>query len=136
MKKIIKFLIPVFVFLILIAPVISFAQADVWKGLVPPCSVDQITKQCVWGFNELMTLINTVIHFILFYMAIPIAAVMFVYAGFKMVTSGGSAEARGQAKNIFTNAVLGLVIAAAAWLIIRTILSILGFDGAWIGFTI
>jgi len=59
---------------------------------------------------------------------------MFFYAGLKMVTSGGSAEARGKAKSIFTNAVLGLAIAVGAWLIIRTILSILGYQGAWIGF--
>ena len=39
-----------------------------------------------------------------------------------------------EAKNIFTNAVIGLVIAVAAFLIIRTILSILGYDGSWIGF--
>lgn len=90
-------------------------------------------KSC--GFNELMALVNRVIQFILFDMALPIASIMFVYAGFLMITAGGEAAgARTKAKSIFTNAVLGLVFAAAAWIIIRTILSILGYDGTWIGF--
>ena len=96
-----------------------------------PCD-NSPSKPC--DFNAFMDLINKVIRFILFSLAIPIAAVMFAYAGFLMVTSGGSTEAKGRAKNIFSNAVYGLVIAATAWLIVRTILSILGYDGAWIGF--
>lgn len=95
-----------------------------------PC--DGTSKAC--DFNAFLDLINTVIKFILFNLAIPIAAVMFVYAGFKLVTSGGSAEARGTAKRVFTNTLFGLIIAAAAWLIIRTVLSILGYQGDWIGF--
>jgi hypothetical protein len=52
-----------------------------------------------------------------------------------LVTAGGEAAgARTKAKNIFTNALIGLIIAVAAWLIVRTILSILGYQGAWIGF--
>lgn len=112
----------------LIMPVFSFAA-----GLVPDCSKDSVTGQCVWGFKELMTLINRVIKFILFVLVIPISAVMFAYAGFKMITSGGNTEARGTAKKVFTNTVLGLAAAAGAWIIIRTILLILGYDGTWIG---
>ena len=106
-------------------PVFSYSA-----GLVACDGTD--AKPC--GFNQLMDLVNEVIKFVLFKLAVPIAAIMFAYAGFKMVTSGGSSEARGKAKNIFTNAVLGLAVAAGAWLIIRTILSILGYDGDWIGF--
>ena len=110
----------------LVVPVVSLA-----KGLVPDCP----STGCGW--TEFMTLINNVIHFILFYLVIPIAAIMFFYAGFELVTSGGSTEKRGTAKKVFTNAVIGLVIAAGAWLIIHTILSILNPTvGAWswIGF--
>src|SRR5258708_27303423 len=55
------------------------------------------------NFNALIALINRVIHFVLFAMAVPIAAIMFAYAGVLSVTSGGSTESRGKAKNIFTN---------------------------------
>lgn len=109
----------------LIAPVVSFSQGD--SGLVT-CKED-----CDW--NDLMNLVNTVINFILYKMAIPIAAIMFTYAGFKMVTAGGeAAHARTQAKEIFTNTVIGLVLAVASWLIIKMILTVLGYQGAWIGF--
>ena len=82
-----------------------------------------------------MTMVNTVIHFILFYMVIPIAAIMCAYAGFLMVTAGGeSSSAKTKAKEMLASAIIGLLWAVAAWLVIRTILSILGFNGAWIGF--
>ena len=111
----------------LIAPVASSAA-----GLVPPCDSTSVPGQCTWGFVEFMKLINNVIGFILFDLALPIAALMFFYAGFLMVTSAGSSESKSKAKNIFSNAVFGLVIAAGAWLIVKTILSVLGFKGAWI----
>lgn len=128
MFKIKKFVIRnsafVIVFMILIMPAISLAE-----GLVP-CDT---SATC--DFNALMTLVNTVIHFILFDMVIPIAAIMFAYAGFLLVTAGeNTAGARTRAKDIFLNAVLGLILAAGAFLIIRTILSILGYEGDWIGF--
>ena len=66
-------------------------------------------------------------------MALPIAAIMIAYAGFLLITAAGG-EQKTKAKNIFFNAVIGLVIAAAAWLIIRTLLLIVGYEGDWIGF--
>ena len=97
------------------------------NGLVPAC-----TPNC--GFSDLMTLINNIISFILFVLAVPIAAIMFTYAGFLLITAGGeTASARTKAKNILLHTIGGLVVAVAAWLIIHTILSILGYSGSWIG---
>jgi hypothetical protein len=92
----------------------------------------EILNPC--GFNDLMTLINNFISFILFKLAVPIAAIAFAYAGFMLITSGGSTEKKGTAKKIFTNVALGLIFAVAAWLIVNTVLSILGYEGSWIGF--
>ena len=104
------------------------------SGLVPCDNMvgtdGKIANPCY--FTAFMNLINKVIQFVLFSLAIPIAAIMFLYAGFLLVTAGG-AEAKTKAKGIFTNAVIGLALAAAAWLIVRTVLSILGFQGDWIG---
>ncbi|OGI90209.1 hypothetical protein A2911_02290 [Candidatus Nomurabacteria bacterium RIFCSPLOWO2_01_FULL_40_15] len=124
-----KSLIFIAISLMLLVPATSFAA-----GLVPPCGVDPVTQKCIWGFNEFMILINTVIQFILFKMVVPIAAIMFAYAGFLLVTSGGETSKRTKAKTIFTNVAIGLIVAIAAWLIINTILSILGYKGDWIGF--
>lgn len=121
-----KIIIYLSVFLILTLPAVSSAA-----GLVP---CDNVTKKC--DFNQLMALINTVINFILFKMAVPIAAIMFAYAGFLLVTAGTEiSSARTKAKNIFFNTVLGLVFAVAAFLIIKTILSILDYkDASFFGF--
>lgn len=141
----IKFLISLSVFLILIMPVFSLAQTNdrdipdeafiAGKSLVPCGHMNSqgvITNPC--SFKDVLTLINGVIKFILFKLVVPIAAIMFFYAGFELVTSGGSTEKRGKAKSVFTNTVWGLVIAVGAWLIVSTILSILGYEGSWIGF--
>ncbi len=126
MQNIKKILISLSIFLMLIAPAVSLAA-----GLVPCGGAGE--NPC--NFNQLMAMINRVIKFILYDMVIPIAAIMFAYAGFLMVTAGEETSgARTKAKNIFTNTVLGLIFAVGAFIIIRTILSILGYEGSWIGF--
>lgn len=127
-----KILISVFVFMLILLPFV--ASAD---GLVP-CGGGVDTKGNIeeaCDFNFLMNMVNNIIKFVLFKLAVPVAAIMCAYAGFKMVTAGGdSGSAREMAKNTLTNAVVGLALAAAAWLIIRTLLSVFGFNGSWIGF--
>src|SRR5674476_1464426 len=101
-----KFLIYLFIFLILITPAVSLAAQNPSASRLVPCD-NSAAHPCDW--NALMALINNVINFILYFMAIPIAAIMFAYAGFLMVTAGGEAAgARTKAKSIFTNAVIGL----------------------------
>ncbi|MFH1201181.1 MAG: hypothetical protein V1484_02580 [bacterium] len=123
-----KIIISLSIFLMLIAPAFSLAA-----GLVPCGGNSEGEGPC--DFNQLMNLVNKVIHFILYDMVIPIAAIMFAYAGFLFMTAGAEiSSARTKAKSIFFNAVLGLIFAVAAFLIVRTILSILGYQGSWIGF--
>lgn len=107
-------------------------------GLVPDCMrtivVDPTThlvnNPC--DFNALMTLVNNVIQFLLFYLATPLAAIAFSYAGFLLITSGGSEEKLGTAKKIIKNVLIGYVIALAAWLIVNTILTTLGVSSSGI----
>ncbi|MDP2788918.1 MAG: hypothetical protein Q8O46_02605 [bacterium] len=128
MQKIVKFSILVLIFMLLVVPTYSFAGPP----LVPDCDNLTPTTQC--DFTKFMTLINNVVRFVFVYLAVPICAIMFAYAGFLLLTSGGSTEAMSRAKSIFSDAALGLIIAAAAFLIVKTILSILDYKGAWIGF--
>ena len=132
---------------------VVFAQADhpldntgSNTGLVPcgiarnPYTTDskgvqtggEILHPC--DFTYLLIMVNYVINFVFKYMVVPVAAILFAYAGFEMVTSGGSPEQKGKAVSVFKNVAIGLVIAAASWLIVSLILSILGFQGSWIGF--
>lgn len=146
LKKITSFFIAL-VFIFYLSPVFLFAQAPSEGSGLVPCGVEkypegyiengkdlggQIITPC--EFNDFMKLINNVVSFVLFQLAVPIAAIMFAYAGGLLLFSGGEVSKRTEAKKIFTNVAIGLIIAAAAWLIINTILSILGYDGSWIGF--
>ncbi len=119
----------IIIMILLLVPVISFAY-NPGDPLVP-CTATTGQPPCGW--NDLMNLVNNIITFVLRDMVIPIAAIMSAYAGFLLVTSGGSTESRGKAKKIFTSAVVGLIIALVAWLVVSTILVILGFNGTWIG---
>ncbi|MES2416251.1 MAG: hypothetical protein V4504_00960 [Patescibacteria group bacterium] len=131
------FLKSCFVFVILcllLGPVFSFADTTIdlstkGEGISVPC------PKAGCGWDDLMDLINKVLNFILFKLAIPIAAIMFCYAGFLMITAGDeSAGARNKAKSIAGGVVMGLIFAAAAWLIVHLVLDTLGYDGSWIGF--
>ncbi|MFA6257006.1 MAG: pilin [Candidatus Paceibacterota bacterium] len=133
MKKITHFVTFLVLALMLVMPFVSLAEDPVPEPGLVPCT-NTLTDPC--DFNALMEMVNKIIDFLLFKMFVPIAAIMFAYAGVIMVTSGGEASGeRAKAKKIFTNTVLGLIIAVAAWLIISTILTLFGFNGAWIGLT-
>lgn len=121
-----------FVFVLIAMPALSYA------GLVPctntPGANGEISKTDACDFNKLMDLINNVISFAIFKLALPIAGIMFTYAGFLMVTAGEEASgARTTAKNILTNTLLGLCLALLCWVIVHSLLSFLGYKGDWIG---
>lgn len=81
------------------------------------------------GTCELIETGNTVLSFIITVM-MSVASLLFVYAGFLMVTSGGDVSAYNKAKGIFTNVLIGIIIMMCAWLIIDTVLKTFLEDGA------
>ncbi|HEX4774054.1 MAG TPA: pilin [Candidatus Saccharimonadales bacterium] len=52
-----------------------------------------------------------------------IAVIMLIYGGFRYITSGGSSEKVGNAKNTLIYAIIGLVIVALAQIIVHFVLS-------------
>ncbi len=59
-----------------------------------------------------------------------IAACLIAFAGFKLVTSGGDRSALDDAKEMLTNAVIGMIIVLSAWLIVDTLMrGLVGADG-------
>jgi hypothetical protein len=127
-----KIVINIISLVIIIAPFTVFAVVgeNENKGLVPKCGVFSggvIDNPC--EFDDLMQLLNNVINYLLFIIATPLAALIIVYAGVLYVFDGGSAEQVKKAKGILKNVVIGYVIALAAWLIVKTILVALNFEG-------
>ena len=148
MKNILKkFLVSVAILFMFCAPTFAFAVEKEDGGGLIPCGLtnkelkkDPATGQVTGGqinvpctFDHVLVLINNVVNFLLFKLAVPLAAIVFVYAGVQLITSGGSSEGMQKAKAIFTSTAMGLILAVAAWLIIHTLLTIVGYDGSWIG---
>ncbi len=70
------------------------------------------------NFVELLNLLIVWLFGIVF----VIFAVLMVMAGFGLVTSGGNQSALDAAKSKFTNAIIGIIIVFAAWIIVDTLL--------------
>ena len=116
-------------------------------GLVPDCNTGEVIKipavvvngvvtvpekyeyKNPCDFNAVMDIINKVINFLLVYLVTPLFALILVYVGWLYLSASGNQENVTRAKKILRNAVIGFVIALAAWLVVKTILTTLGFNG-------
>lgn len=89
-------------------------------GLVP-CEADGCT------INSVMQLFNNLQTFFFETLLLPIFVVMVMYLGYSYLTAGGNASQHAKAVSMARHMVLGLLLILCAWVIVRTILSILGF---------
>ncbi|MBI2617927.1 hypothetical protein HYW58_00495, partial [Candidatus Kaiserbacteria bacterium] len=91
----------------LIAPDLSYAQAG---GLVPcngpECNICHLT-QLAQRFIEFIVRITFIA-----------AALLFAYAGFLFFTGGTSPERITNARKIFTNTFVGIIIVLTSWLVV------------------
>lgn len=70
--------------------------------------------------NPVARLIGTVVNLVAL-IAGAVAVLMIIVAGYQLVTSGGSAETVTKARNRIIGALIGLIIIALAWTIIRVV---------------
>ena len=115
----------------------AFTVADAATlGLIPCGNVasgtGSTTDMCT--FTDLVVLAQTVIKFLIFSLAAPIAAIMFAYAGFTYITNGGNELKIKQAHDIFLYVFWGLIIALAAWLMVNFVLTFLLGTGSAFNF--
>lgn len=80
--------------------------------------------ECSW--DDLLTLINNVIDFIIYTVVVFWAGIVFTWGGFLILTSGDNPSKRKQAKAMFLNLLIGIIIVLIAWLAIHAILTALG----------
>ena len=109
-----------FILALMFLPALVMAQDS---GLIP----------CGYGDNpcdtsDVANFVNGLISFLIQMLGI-IAAIVMVYAGFRLVTSGGNEGEATKAKELFTNVVIGIVIILAAWFVLDTIMKTLTGDG-------
>jgi hypothetical protein len=109
----------VFSLLLLIISVPVLATAEI----IPSNCGDVANGQPECGYNDLLKLINNVIDWIMM-VAVPVAAGIFAWVGFKYMTTGVS-DQKSEAKKMLWKVFIGLVFILGAWLIVDTILKAL-----------
>lgn len=110
---------------------VSVASAQ--NSTLIPCgnNVDafgKVTDPCT--FQHIITLARNVIDFLMFRIAAPLSALLFAYAGFLMFTNNGNEGKVSQARGIFWNVLIGLIIALAAYTLVTFILNFFDVDTA------
>lgn len=94
-----------------LVPSLAFAQ-----GLAPTCDTD-----C--KFQDLIDFGTRIIDFLI-RIGVPIAIILFSYAGFLYLTSGAKPAQRSQANSIFVSVFIGFVIMLSAWLLVNFVTSL------------
>lgn len=115
-KKIIAHFLTVFVFLI---PIFVFADGGGLGGLVP-CSGPDCT------YEHFLLLLENVIMFLI-KLGVAFSAIIFAYAGWLYMTSGGDEGKVKQAHEMLTKVLWGFLFALGAYLIVQLITKGLGY---------
>lgn len=125
-----KFLINTVIISLLFLPVLTAHSASPFIVCDPePSSAGAPTEDC--DFYSLIKLTNNIINFLVVF-STALAAVVFAYAGFTLVTSGGSEDKMKKAKAMFSKTAIGFVIVLGAWLLVSTIMkALLGDDSTF-----
>lgn len=81
-----------------------------------PC-IDRACTVC-----DFFVLIKNIVDFLTEAVAMPVAVIILIYGGLTLLTSGGSEDKIRKGKAALWQAVWGLIIVFAAWLIVDTII--------------
>ena len=76
-------------------------------------------------------MLNNIYNFIVKIIAAPLAVIALTIGGILMLISAGNPNLMGLGKKIFYAAIIGLALVFCSWVIINTILTILGYTGTW-----
>lgn len=76
------------------------------------------------GFSDLVLLVQNLVNNLIL-LSTLLATAAFAYAGFLLLTSGGSEGKKDKAKKIFIKVLIGYLWILGAWLLVYTITSVL-----------
>jgi len=80
--------------------------------------------------SDLSTLAFNIFNFLVFSVAVPLAALAITIGGALVILQGINANFLATGKNLIWSAVIGILIIFASWLIIHEIARLLGLPGA------
>lgn len=123
-----KFGAMVLSFALLILPTVVYGAGLVPCGDAPP-GVDIVVRginvntghQC--AFNDIIILANNIIHFLMYSVAVPLAALGFMYAGARLVLFQNKEGEWTEAKGRFGDIALGFGIILGAYVLIKLVLA-------------
>lgn len=105
-------------------PYMVFAQGKGLPTKLVPCN--GVDCKC----QDLITLAQNIINTGIF-LAIFLSALLFAYAGWLYLTQE-TMQSKSEAKNVFSNVAIGLVILLSAWLVVDTLVgSLLKDNVSW-----
>lgn len=108
------------------AQYIPFNPGTGTGSIVPECSGESLGtnlgNECT--FCDFMHLVQNLLNFVLL-MAVVTAGALFAWAGWLYVIDGGNGSKVKQAKSIFLNVIIGLVLVIGAYTIVSTIMKTL-----------
>ncbi len=108
--------------------IIPTCNQDIYgEGHTPISQIGQFEDPC--DFEDFIQLIRNVIRFIVLYLTLPALVLAIAWAGFLILTSGGNAGKRTEAKDVLLKVVMGLIFMIGAWFIVEMIYSGLGYGG-------
>jgi hypothetical protein len=105
----------------------SNEEAEVTGTGIVPCQ-----NKC--DLNDVFRLINNVITFLVKVILFPVIIFMFIYTGFKYVTSQGNPGKAANLKSLIGHIIGGMIIILCAWLLVRTIMLVLGYTDSLLFF--
>jgi hypothetical protein len=136
------FFLSLIMFPLLVVPLLSFAQTDtpsifsginIWAGAYCGSSSTIALDQGPQGpcdFCDAIIIASNIMRYafdLIFFVLFPI---FFAWGGIQYMTSAGNPGKIKSAKQILISTIVGLVIAASAWLVIGLIFNVLGgFSG-------
>ncbi len=112
-----RLLATISVFVLLVLPFFVNAQG-MPKQIVPETCNQPGGCQSIC---DIVTLAQNVLNTGIF-IAVVLSAILFAYAGFKLLTAGGNTEVYAQGKRIFGNVLIGLIIILAGWIVVDTLM--------------
>ena len=109
-KVLVKLSLAVLCFII---PMAAYAA-----GLVP-CGGSGPPPEPPCDFGQLLIMINGIINFLLYGLALPLTAIAFAFAGGLFLTARGNEAQVTKAKGIFWSVLWGFILMLSAWLLVK-----------------
>jgi hypothetical protein len=107
-------------------PALTFAATADFFGPIVPDACNCPNAAAGWGC--VVQVVGGLLKFAISF-GIIIAVLMFAYAGFLWVLNPMNPENRSAGRKMLINAAIGLVLTLSAWLIVNTLLNVIGAGG-------